>query len=54
MPRSPQTDQATIADCTWRRNEYVATDLLPRNAIDTEGDERLRAIDFMATRLDSP
>lgn len=53
-PWSPPTDQATIADYTWRRNEYVATDVLPRNAIVTEADGRLRAIDFIVTRLDPP
>lgn len=50
-PWSPPTDQATIAEHTWRRDEYVATDVLPRNAIVTEADDRLRAIDFIVTQL---
>jgi hypothetical protein len=50
-PWSPPTDQATVAEHTWRRDEYVATDVLPRNAIVTEADDRLRAIDFIVTQL---
>jgi hypothetical protein len=33
------------------RSEYVATDVAPRNAIITEADNKLRAIDFVVTRL---
>ena len=50
-PWSPPTDQATVAEHTWRRADYVATDVLPRNAIVTESDDRLRAIDFIVTQL---
>ena len=50
-PWSPPTDQATVAEHTWRRADYVATDVLPRNAIVTEADDRLRAIDFIVTQL---
>ena len=50
-PWSPPTDQATVNQHTWRRGNYVATDVLPRNAIITEADNRLRAIDFIVTEL---
>jgi hypothetical protein len=50
-PWSPPTDQATVNLHTWRRGNYVATDVLPRNAIVTEADNRLRAIDFIVTEL---
>lgn len=52
-PWGPQTDQATVAQHTWRRDGYIATDVLPRNAIVTEADERLRAIDFIVTQVPS-
>lgn len=51
-PWSPPTDQMTVSTHTWRRGEYAATDVLPRNAIVAESDGRLRAIDFIVTRLD--
>lgn len=50
-PWSPATDQVTVAENSWRRAEYVATDVLPRNTIVTEADGRLRAIDFIVTRI---
>lgn len=50
-PWSPPTDQATVAEHTWRRGDFVATDVLPRNAIVAEADDRIRAIDFIVTRL---
>jgi len=50
---SPPTDQATVAEHTWRRDRYIVTDVLPRNAIVTDADERLRAIDFIVTELPS-
>ncbi len=50
-PWSPPTEQATVGQHTWRRGNYVATDVLPRNAIVTEADDRLRAIDFIVTEL---
>ena len=50
-PWSPPTEQATVSQHTWRRGNYVATDVLPRNAIITEADNRLRAIDFIVTEL---
>lgn len=50
-PWSPPTDQSTVATCTWRRNEFVATDVLTRNAILCESDGRIRAIDFIVTKL---
>ena len=52
-PWSPSTDQATVAQHSWRRDDYVVTDVLPRNAIITEADNRLRPIDFIATHLPS-
>jgi hypothetical protein len=39
-----------VAQQTWWRGEFVATDVAPCNAIITEADE-LRAIDFVVTRL---
>jgi hypothetical protein len=33
------------------RGEFVATDVASRNAIITEADGKLRAIDFVVTRL---
>lgn len=45
-PWSPPTDQATVAQHTWRRDDFVATDVVTRNAIVAEADERLRAIDL--------
>ena len=50
-PWSPPTDQSTVASCTWRRGEFAATDVLTRNAILCESDGRIRAIDFIVTRL---
>lgn len=50
-PWSPPTDQATVAEHTWRRGDYIATDVLPRNAIITEADDHLRAIDFIVAQL---
>ena len=50
-PWSPPTEQATVSQHTWRRGNYVATDVLPRNAIITEADNRLRAIDFIVIEL---
>ena len=50
---SPPTDQATVAEHTWRRDRYIVTDVLPRNAIVTDADESIRAIDFIVTELPS-
>jgi len=50
-PWSPNTESAVVAQQTWRRGEFVATDVAPRNAIITEADNKLRAIDFVVTRL---
>ncbi|MGV3660158.1 MAG: hypothetical protein ACO1TE_08230 [Prosthecobacter sp.] len=47
----PATDQETVLNHTWRRDDFAVTDVLPRNAIVTESDQRLRAIDFIVTRL---
>jgi hypothetical protein len=48
---SPATDQATVAQHSWRRGDYVATDVLPRNAILTDADDRIRAIDFIVAQV---
>lgn len=48
---SPPTDQATVATCTWRRGDYAATDVLSRNAILSESDGRIHAIDFIVAKL---
>jgi hypothetical protein len=48
---SPPTDSAAVAHQTWRREDFVATDVAPRNAIITEIDNKMRAIDFVVTRL---
>lgn len=50
-PWEPPTDQDTVLRHTWRRDDFAATDVLPRNAIATEADGRIRAIDFIVTRL---
>jgi hypothetical protein len=50
-PWSPPTDQATVSLHSWRRENYVVTDVLPRNAIISEADQKLRAIDFIVTQL---
>jgi hypothetical protein len=50
-PWSPPTDQSTVASCTWRRDQFAATDVLTRNAILCESDGRIRAIDFIVTKL---
>lgn len=50
-PWSPLTDQSTVAEFTWRRDDFIATDVLPRNAILCESDGGIRAIDFIVTRL---
>jgi hypothetical protein len=46
---APPTDQALVGNLTWRRGSYVATDVVPRNAIVAEADGQLRAIDFIVT-----
>jgi hypothetical protein len=48
---SPATDQATVAEHSWRRGDYIATDVLPRNAILSETDNCIRAIDFIVAQV---
>ena len=50
-PWSPTTNQATVATHSWRRGNYAVTDVVPRYAIVSEADGRLRAIDFVVTQL---
>jgi hypothetical protein len=47
---SPATDQATVVQHSWRRGDYVATDVLPRNAILTDADDRIRAMISLSPR----
>lgn len=47
----PPTDQGTLAQHSWRRGNFVATDVLPRNAIVAEADGQIRAIDFIVRQI---
>lgn len=48
---SPPTDLAMIANLTWRRDEWIATDVRPENALLAEADGRIHAIDFIIGRI---
>lgn len=48
---SPPTDLDMIANLTWRRNEWIATDVRPENALVAETDGVIRAIDFIVGRV---
>ena len=50
-PWSPTTDSAVVAKQSWRRGDFVVSDVAPRNAIITEADSKLRAIDFVVGRI---
>lgn len=44
---SPPTDLAMIANLTWRKDHWIATDVRPENALIAEADGSIRAIDFI-------
>ena len=48
---SPPTDLEMIANLTWRRDEGIATDVRPANALLAEADGVIRAIDFIVGRV---
>jgi hypothetical protein len=44
---SPPTDLAMIANLTWRRDDWIATDVRPENALLAKADGQIHAIDFI-------
>lgn len=48
---SPPTELDMIANLTWRRDEWIATDVRPENALLAEADGVIRAIDFIVGRV---
>lgn len=45
------TDLAMIANLTWRKDNWLATDVRPENALVAEADNSIRAIDFIIGRI---
>ena len=48
---SPATDLAMIATQSWRKDKWIATDVRPENALLSEADGSIRAIDFIVGRM---
>ena len=46
-PWSPPSDLAMIANQTWQKDRWMATDVRPENALIAESDGQIRAIDFI-------
>ncbi len=44
---SPTSDFAMIANLSWRKGPWIATDVRPENALVAEADGIIRAIDFI-------
>jgi len=51
-PWSPPTDLAMIANLSWRKGPWIATDVRPENALVAEVDGQIRAIDFIVGRAE--
>lgn len=50
-PCSLLTDLAMIAHLTWQKDDWIATDVRPENALIAEADGGIRAIDFILGRI---
>lgn len=50
-PWAPPTDLAMIHRQTWRREDFIATDVRPENALVAESDQGIRPIDFIVARI---
>lgn len=50
-PWAPLNRLTMIQDLTWRKEDCIATDVRPENALIAESDGALYAIDFITTRL---
>jgi hypothetical protein len=50
-PWQPPTDLALFQDLTWRRDDFLATDVRPENALVAEADGQIRAIDFIMGKV---
>jgi hypothetical protein len=50
-PWLPPTDLAMIQMQSWRRGEFIATDVRPENALVAESDQGIRPIDFIVARI---
>ncbi|GEP43652.1 hypothetical protein BGE01nite_29430 [Brevifollis gellanilyticus] len=49
---SPTSDLAMIANLTWRKGPWIATDVRPENALVAEADGMIRAIDFIIGKVE--
>jgi|GEM_PF-1667318 len=50
-PCSLPTDLAMIANLTWRKDDWLATDVRPENALIAEADSGIYAIDFIVGQV---
>ena len=44
-------DEIVSNDLSWRKDEWIATDVRPENALLAEADGSIRAIDFIVGRI---